>query len=170
MTVPRPLDDVWTVTYEAPGWGVGELVFRGDTAVHHEEPRTLATHVAEPRTAAQRALVDRLAAYFAREPVTFADLDLGPALAWAGATAFEADCVRALQAVPYGEVLSYRDLAVLAGRPGAHRAAGTVCARGTLSVIVPYHRVIRSDGSIGSFGPGGDALKRRLLALEGVRL
>jgi methylated-DNA-[protein]-cysteine S-methyltransferase len=167
---PTPVGGLWTVSYDAPGWGVGELVFRDDVPVHHEEPRARRGHVAAPRTPPQIALVERLRAYFARERVTFADLDLAPALAWAGATAFEADCVRALQAVPYGEVISYRDLAVLAGRPGANRAAGTVCARGTLSVLVPYHRVIRSDGTIGSFGPGGDGLKRRLLALEGVRL
>jgi methylated-DNA-[protein]-cysteine S-methyltransferase len=101
--------------------------------------------------------------------VTFADLDLEPTFAWVGVTPFEAEVVRTLVRVPYGTTLSYADLARLAGRPGAHRAAGSVCARGTLSVLVPYHRVIRSDGTLGSYGPDGTALRRRLLALEGVR-
>lgn len=158
------------VTYEAPAWGVGELVFCGDVPVHHEEPSWRRPPGAAPASEPQRRLVLRLAAYFAGQPVTFADLDLAPTLAWAGATPFEAAVVRALQHVPYGQTVSYADLARMAGRPGAHRAAGSVCARGTLSVLVPYHRVIRSDGTLGPYGPDGTATKRRLLALEGVRL
>ena len=115
-------------------------------------------------------MIERLQAYYAGHRITFADVDLEPVLGWIGATAFEADCVRALAAVPYGEVLSYGELARMAGRPGAHRAAGGVCARGTLSILVPYHRVIRSDGTIGPYGPDGVDEKRRLLALEGVAL
>ena len=72
--------------------------------------------------------------------------------------------------MPYGETVSYGELAERAGRLRAARAAGNVCARGTLEVIVPYHRVIASDGSIGSYGADGLPCKRRLLALEGVQL
>jgi methylated-DNA-[protein]-cysteine S-methyltransferase len=156
-----------TVTYDAPGWGTGEVVFAGDAPVLHEEPRVGAIPGVEADTPARRALIDQLRAYFAGERVRF-DLDLAAALELAAATPFAADCVRAICAIPYGETLSYRELAEAAGRPGASRAAGSVCARGTLSVIVPYHRVIRSDGTLGPYGPGGDSLKRRLLDLEGV--
>jgi methylated-DNA-[protein]-cysteine S-methyltransferase len=75
--------------------------------------------------------------------------------------------IAALRAVPYGGTISYGELAARAGAPRAGRAAGSVCARGTVPIVVPYHRVIRSDGSIGSYGPSGERTKRRLLALEG---
>jgi methylated-DNA-[protein]-cysteine S-methyltransferase len=157
-----------TVTYDAPGWGVGEVVFRGDVPLHHTEPGEEVQAARAPETAVQAALVGLLTRYFAGERVTFADVDLEPTLAFIGVTPFEAACLRKLQQVPYGETISYAELARRGGRPRAHRAAGAVCARGTLSVVVPYHRVIRADGSIGTFGREGDALKRRLLALEGV--
>jgi O-6-methylguanine DNA methyltransferase len=69
--------------------------------------------------------------------------------------------------VPRGEVVTYGELAALAGRPGAARAAGTFCGRCALSPFVPTHRVVGSDG-IGSYGDLGVDYKRRLLALEDV--
>jgi methylated-DNA-[protein]-cysteine S-methyltransferase len=168
MSAPR----LAYVQYEAPGWGIGELVFRGEMPIHHDEPspgRAPSPSAAAP-TPFQRRLVGRLVAYFAGERVDFVDVDLGPTLAFAGATAFEAACVQALQRVPYGVTISYAELAARAGRPRAARGAGRACARGTLSVVVPYHRVIRADGSLGDFGPDGSGLKRRLLAHEGVEL
>jgi methylated-DNA-[protein]-cysteine S-methyltransferase len=159
-----------SVVYEAPGWGVGEVVYRDGVAIHHESPEEIDRPGSGPRTPAQHELIDRLVAYFAGERVTFADFDLAPTLAWAGVTPFEERCLRELQNVPYGETVSYGDLARRAGWDRAHRAAGSVCARGTLSIVVPYHRVIRSDGSIGEWGPEGNAYKRRLLRHEGLHL
>ena len=78
--------------------------------------------------------------------------------------------IEEMRRVPFGETVSYRDLASRAGRERAARAAGNVCARGTVGLIVPYHRVIASDGTIGSYGSSGPGKKRRLLLLEGVRL
>lgn len=75
---------------------------------------------------------------------------------------------RALQAVceiPYGETASYGEVAVAAGSPRAHRAVGTACASTPISIIVPAHRVVRSDGSIGEYG-GHPEHKRFLLDLE----
>jgi methylated-DNA-[protein]-cysteine S-methyltransferase len=160
-----------SVVYEAPGWGLGELVFRGDVPVHHEMPHDDSAPTGEPAASpAERALVDRLVAYFAGDRSSFADVDLGPTLEWAGVTPFEERCLRELQRIPYGETISYGELAGRAGRARAHRAAGSVCARGTLSLVVPYHRVIRSDGSIGEWGPEGNAYKLRLLRHEGLHL
>jgi methylated-DNA-[protein]-cysteine S-methyltransferase len=82
---------------------------------------------------------------------------------------FYGDCARALRGVPRGEVVTYGELAALAGRPGAARAAGTFCARNRLSPFVPCHRVVASNG-IGSYGSLGIEYKRRLLALEHVAL
>jgi methylated-DNA-[protein]-cysteine S-methyltransferase len=71
--------------------------------------------------------------------------------------------------VKRGEVVTYGELAALAGRPGAARAAGTFCARCELAPFLPVHRVVASNG-IGRWGSQGVAYKRRLLALENVAL
>lgn len=70
--------------------------------------------------------------------------------------------------IPYGQVSTYGRLAHKLGHPGAARAVGTALARNPFPIIIPCHRTIRSDGSLGGFG-GGLKLKRQLLELEGVR-
>jgi methylated-DNA-[protein]-cysteine S-methyltransferase len=77
--------------------------------------------------------------------------------------------VAAIRRVPWGEVVSYGELAALAGRPGAARAAGTFCAENALQLVLPCHRVVAANG-IGGYGPSGVGLKRRLLTLEGLEL
>lgn len=69
--------------------------------------------------------------------------------------------------VPYGETVSYGELAVMAGRPGAARAVGSAMATNPVPVVVPCHRVLAAGGRIGGYG-GGLGMKRTLLALEGV--
>jgi methylated-DNA-[protein]-cysteine S-methyltransferase len=81
-------------------------------------------------------------------------------------TDFRGRCADALRAVPRGEVVTYGELAALAGAPGAARAAGSFCARNRLGLFVPCHRVVAAGG-LGSYGSLGLAYKRRLLALEG---
>ena len=71
--------------------------------------------------------------------------------------------------MPRGEVVSYGELAALAGRPGAARAAGAFCAANRFALVVPCHRVVAAHG-IGGYGTPGVDVKRRLLALEGVVL
>ncbi len=71
----------------------------------------------------------------------------------------------ALRDVPAGSVVSYRELAKMAGNPEAVRAAGGACARNTVPLFLPCHRVVRSDGSLGGFYFGLDA-KRWLLDHE----
>jgi methylated-DNA-[protein]-cysteine S-methyltransferase len=70
-------------------------------------------------------------------------------------------------AIACGKVMSYGDLARKILAPGAQRAVGTALGRNPFPLIIPCHRVIRSDGSLGGFG-GGLALKLELLQLEGV--
>jgi methylated-DNA-[protein]-cysteine S-methyltransferase len=110
-------------------------------------------------------LVHRLEAYFRGEPISFADVELDDE----GWTAFQADVAAALRDVPYGEVVSYSDLARLAGYPRAQRATGTFCAGNRYPLVIPCHRVVGATG-IGSYGLLGVEYKRRLLALEGVAL
>jgi methylated-DNA-[protein]-cysteine S-methyltransferase len=70
-----------------------------------------------------------------------------------------------LREIAYGTTASYASIAVAAGSPAATRAVGSACATNPLPVIVPCHRVVRSDGSIGQY-LGGTDMKRALLALE----
>lgn len=83
--------------------------------------------------------------------------------------AFRRDVLRAMAAIPHGATSSYAELAAAAGRPRAVRAAGSACATNPVPVVVPCHRVLRSDGSLGAYG-GGLAMKAELLRREGVPL
>jgi methylated-DNA-[protein]-cysteine S-methyltransferase len=76
--------------------------------------------------------------------------------------------LEACSRIPYGRTLSYGELAEKIGAPRAARAVGHALASNRVPVIVPCHRVIRSDGKIGRYS-GGAGWKRRLLAMEGCR-
>ncbi len=69
--------------------------------------------------------------------------------------------------IPYGETRSYGQIAALAGSPRAFRAAGSALGANPIPIVVPCHRVLRSDGGVGGYG-GGLEMKRLLLGLEGV--
>jgi methylated-DNA-[protein]-cysteine S-methyltransferase len=91
------------------------------------------------------------------------------ALDWQLATGFRRDVLGHLAVdVEYGHTTSYAGLATLAGSPRAVRAVGTACATNPIPVVVPCHRVVRSDGSMGRYR-GGEEAKHALLELEGVR-
>ncbi|MEZ0447483.1 methylated-DNA--[protein]-cysteine S-methyltransferase [Cellulomonas sp. ICMP 17802] len=78
---------------------------------------------------------------------------------------FRRDVVLHLPEIPYGRTASYAAMAGLAGSPRAVRAVGTACALNPLPLVLPCHRVVRSDGSPGQYAGGADA-KVALLALE----
>jgi AraC family transcriptional regulator of adaptative response/methylated-DNA-[protein]-cysteine methyltransferase len=78
---------------------------------------------------------------------------------------FQTDVWNELRTIPYGETRSYSDLAKALGRPGAQRAVGRANGDNRLAIIVPCHRVVRSDGSLCGYG-GGLWRKKRLLELE----
>ena len=149
------------VAYEVDDWGVGELwLDEADRVVWHELPRPAQT---APR-GTHRA-VELLRRYFGGEEVSFdgvlLDLDYE--------TPFLDRCAHALREIPRGEVVTYGELAALAGRPNAQRAAGSVCANNRFPLVVPCHRVVSATG-IGGYGASGVEVKRRLLRLEGVSL
>lgn len=81
-------------------------------------------------------------------------------------TAFQQAVWRALRQIPPGETRSYAEIAAAAGRPGAVRAAGTANGANPVAVLIPCHRVIRADGSLGGYA-WGEAIKRELLRREG---
>lgn len=113
-----------------------------------EAPRRLDTFAAE------------LEEYFAGRRRAF-DVPLDFALS----SGFRQAVQRSLPRIDYGHTRSYRDVAQLVGNPGAVRAVGTACATNPLPVVVPCHRVLRADGSLGGYIGGADA-KSALLALE----
>lgn len=146
--------------------GVGSLFLAGDLPLELELPDPERSMPPESRAAGR--WVAELQRYFAGEAVAFA-LDVSAYAAAHGFTEFETDVYRALARVPYGQVVSYRDLAREAGRPNAYRAVGSAMARNELPVILPCHRVIKNDGRLGFYG-SDPAWKERLLELEGVHV
>lgn len=110
-------------------------------------------------------VVERIQGFLAGEPVELSDVPLD----LASSTPFQRSVTDALRAVPRGEAVTYGELAALAGHPGAQRAVGTICARNPFIFLMPCHRVVAANG-IGGYGSSGVAVKRRLLALEGIAL
>lgn len=82
-----------------------------------------------------------------------------------GAAGFRQTVLTRLQDIEYGSTRSYAEIAAATGHPRAVRAVGTACARNPLPLLIPCHRVVRSDGSAGSY-LGGEDVKRILLELE----
>ncbi|MGX9672720.1 methylated-DNA--[protein]-cysteine S-methyltransferase [Mycobacterium sp. HM-7] len=106
------------------------------------------------------AVARELDEYFARARRVF-DVPLD----WRLAAGFRAAVLHHLPEIGYGQTASYAAVAALAGSPKAVRAVGTACAKNPLPVVVPCHRVVRSDGAMGGY-LGGPAAKRLLLDLE----
>lgn len=150
--------------YAVSGWGQGELWTRAGVVLAHDF-HFAAESAEDVESGPARELVALVRAFLAAEDVALDEvsLDLG------STTAFQRAVTSALRAVPRGEVVTYGELAAIAGYPNAHRAVGTVCARNQFMLFVPCHRVVAATG-IGGYGTSGVAVKRRLLALEGVVL
>ncbi|TWT43750.1 Methylated-DNA--protein-cysteine methyltransferase [Phycisphaerae bacterium RAS1] len=107
-------------------------------------------------------LADQLLRYFSGEPVEF-DVPLD----WRGYHDFESDVWNACRRLGYGQTCSYGELAQRVGRPGGARAVGMAMSNNPIPLVVPCHRVLRSDGSLGGYsGTGGVAFKQRLLEME----
>ena len=173
--------------YAVEGWGEGELWTAGTVVLEHSFSwsRGWTGHVQAGRPkgtpkspsgslAAERArsgadfaseVERRLRRLLAGENEDLADIDLD--LDWC--TPFQRAAIQTLREVPRGEVVTYGELAALAGFPGAARAAGTVCATNRFWLLVPCHRVVGATG-LGGYGASGTELKQRLLELEGVRV
>jgi O-6-methylguanine DNA methyltransferase len=133
------------------------------------EPSRSASGAARERVDFAAAQVER---YLGGSPMAFdVAIDPGPRPAW------DAAVFDGVQGVRWGEVTSYGRLARRIGRPGAARAVGGAVGRNPIALVVPCHRVIAGDGSIGGYGGAwwGTAeemlaVKRTLLELEGIEL
>jgi len=81
---------------------------------------------------------------------------------------FQGDVLRFLQTIPMGSVFSYKEVAQAVGSPQAARAVGNICRGNPFPLLIPCHRVIRSDGEMGRYTPD-PSLKRQLLHFEGTK-
>ncbi len=106
------------------------------------------------------AIVEWLANYAAKKPSSFPLLLQTPSY-----PDFSKHALKALSQVPFGETLSYGELATKAGNKGASRAAGTVCGNNLFPLIIPCHRILKADKKIGGFA-FDLVLKKRLLDFE----
>jgi methylated-DNA-[protein]-cysteine S-methyltransferase len=155
----------YTTTVSSP---IGPLTLarRGDalTAVRMEEQRHQSGVEPGWLPADDRFgdVIDQLSAYFDGDRTTF---DLPTKL---DGTEFQRAVWAALCEIPFGETVSYAELARRVGRPDAMRAVGQANGRNPLAVVVPCHRVVAADGTLGGYG-GGLARKRWLLDHEGAR-
>lgn len=116
-----------------------------------------------PTTGNYQPVIEQLSDYFSGKRKAF-ELDLAPR-----GTPFQLAVWNALLEIPYGDTISYAELARRIGKPSAVRAVGAANGANPIPVIIPCHRVIGSNGSLTGYG-GGIERKQWLLALEGRRL
>lgn len=153
----------WFAVVATPD-GVCGATFGHDNAIEAGsalEERVGATGAADDDAdAIVEAAVSELHAFFAGKRVS---LDVPVALA---GTAFQRAVWQETNAIAYGKLATYQEVARRIGKPLAYRAVGNALGQNSLPIIVPCHRVIASDGSFGGY-TRGLAWKERLLALEG---
>jgi len=166
-------DGVLDVAYRTIATPVGELLLAGTERglvrvafprQGHDEVLASLAQTVSPRILRAPGRLDQasrqLGEYFDGRRTVF-DLPLDFRLA----TGFRRAVLAHLPAIPYGRTESYAQVAAATGSPKAVRAVGTACARNPLPVVVPCHRVVRSDGTAGGYAGGPDA-KHVLLTLE----
>ena len=111
-----------------------------------------------------KLLQKQIAAYFEGSCVNFSP-DIPVVLDGFGG--FSREVLTACREIEFGQRITYAGLAQKAGRPAASRAVGNALAKNPLPLIIPCHRVLRTDGKMGGFSaPGGISFKKRLLTLE----
>jgi len=175
LAVAAEREGILDVAYRTVDSPVGSLLLAAtDTGLvrvayasegHDTVLQTLADRISPRVLSAPRRLdaaARELGEYFAGRRRTF-DLPLD----WRLTAGFRRHVLGRLPEVGYGHTASYAAVAQLAGNPKAIRAAATACATNPLPVVIPCHRVIRSDGRVGQY-LGGPEAKRTLLVLEGL--
>lgn len=178
MTATLRIDGRYRSIYQTP-YGEGQLYWNGHMLVAHWLPGTggrnpLTTRLADSAAVSitavpppESALKSLLEFYFHGEVVEF-DFEQIP-VDWSAYSPFGLKVARALTRVPYGATISYAALAADAGHPGAQRAVGSFLASNPFPVLIPCHRVIRSNGGLGRYS-SGEEWKARLLKIEATGL
>jgi methylated-DNA-[protein]-cysteine S-methyltransferase len=156
------IERVW---YRAPqGWG--SVRYEGSTVLAIDLPRRRS---ATPRNSEQppapiARLLKDLSGYFDGE-VPVVTLPAGLTFDMSSVGTFRRKVYQEVSRIPAGRTMSYGEVARRVGHPGAARAVGTAMATNPFAPIVPCHRVVRSDGSLGGYG-GGLLLKEKMLSHE----
>jgi methylated-DNA-[protein]-cysteine S-methyltransferase len=166
-------DGVLDVAYRVVDSPVGPLLLAAT-----EQGLVRVAYAREDHDVVLQALADRVSPRILRDPARLetAARELGEyfdgrrqgfdlTLDWRLTSGFRGTVLRRLPDIGYGRTASYAAVAQQAGSPRAVRAVGTACATNPLPVVVPCHRVVRSDGSLGGYLGGAEA-KRALLDLE----
>ena len=160
------MNTVFYTTLESP---VGTLLLAGDSQALRMVSFESSKHAEPPQAdwkqdkAPFAEVIRQLRAYFRGERKEF-DLPLAPE-----GTEFQVRVWNRLRTIPYGETISYAQLAERIGNPKAVRAVGLANGSNPIPIIIPCHRVIGSDGSLTGFG-GGLPTKKMLLELESKQL
>jgi methylated-DNA-[protein]-cysteine S-methyltransferase len=150
----RPID---TAALETPV-GIVEIGVLDGALVHLEFVESSHAPPDEPS-----GIAARVRAYFDGDLDALDDIPVR----FERGTPFQREVWEALRTIPRGETISYAELARRVGRPGAFRAVGAANGQNPVGVVVPCHRVIAADGTLGGYGGGLDR-KRWLLAHEGA--
>jgi len=140
-----------------------ELHFDKQSAAHVKQSAVGSRRSAVETSTSTWPVVKQLSEYFSGKRTVF-ELDLSPR-----GTPFQLAVWNALLEIPYGDTISYAELARRIGKPSAVRAVGAANGANPIPVIIPCHRVIGSNGTLTGYG-GGIERKQWLLALEGRRL
>lgn len=147
--------------------GVAEISWSGEKLVRFawlsKRAKRKSGSIVDELTSSQQELIHDIVDYTAGIRIDFSEV----ATDLSHGTPFQQRIWEACQRIPYGEVVTYGELARLAGRPGAARAVGTAMSQNRIPLIIPCHRVISAGNKIGGFtSPQGISLKKRLLDLE----
>lgn len=154
---------VWTGEKETASPAVRRIFLPSDQGVMKARIREAFPGAIDRANAAIDQIIDQIVRYLAGNTVEFSldYLDLGVC------GAFQQRVLRLEFQIPRGKVSTYGGLADRLGHPRAARAVGTALARNPFPIVIPCHRAIRGDGTLGGFG-GGLKMKRALLEMEGV--
>jgi methylated-DNA-[protein]-cysteine S-methyltransferase len=148
--------------------GTESALFR--TELPRPEPKKIESRLLRNLPDAQfeksyfKVLQKQITAYFEGASVNFSpDINVD----FNGFGSFSREVLTTCRNIEFGRTISYSELAKKAGRPAAGRAVGNVMAKNPMPLIIPCHRVLRTDGKMGGFStPGGISLKRKMLTLE----
>jgi len=158
-TLPSPIGPVYVAWN---GRGVSTVAVAGDPAAFESRFRAEVGRPIRPAASVPAPLARALARRLAGERGVPIDLDLR------NRTEFEQAVWSKAQEIPRGEVRPYGWIAAEIGRPKAVRAVGSALGHNPIPLVIPCHRVVRSDGLIGEYSLGGPSNKRTILAAEGL--
>ena len=162
VSMTSPLDELFLAASETGlcriAWETSEAAFAAELAGEWDRP---AQRVEREDSGVLAQACQQIEDYFAARRREFdVPLDLSRL------RPFQRQILTALRQVPYGDVISYGELAAVAGYRGAARAVGGAMRGNPLPIVIPCHRVVLGSGALGGFG-GRPELKRQLLAIEG---